>query len=132
MIVKGILRVDVVAQKNVRDLEGKHRVQIALLFGLFAVRGGNCRGVQQALRDQNRVADRERFQRFGEQRPYLERTICGDLVVRKNVVRQQFKRLVKLAGGVDQTSLVASVAPSTSRVAWSASLGGVFSEYPQM
>ncbi len=56
-IVERVTGVDVVAQDDVRQLEGEHRGQIGL--------GGQH--VDQALAQDDGVADRQRFQRSGKQ-----------------------------------------------------------------
>ena len=109
VIVEGILGVDVVAEQNVCYLEGQQRVEVALLFRLLTIRGGNRRRIQQALGYQDRVADRQGLQRLRKQRTHLQGTIYRNLVVRKNIVGQQLEGLVEVAGSVDQAGLVQAV-----------------------
>ena len=97
---EGVLGVDVVAEDDVRNLEGEHGVQVAhLLRAVGALDGG---GVDQALGEQDRVADGERLERLGEQGAHADGARGRDLVVDEDVVGEVGERLVEGAGRVDQ------------------------------
>ena len=102
-IVEGVLGVEPVSEDDVRDLEGQNRVEIAHL--LCAVLRHDAGGIEQALGDDDGVADGERLQRLGQQRTAADRPGERDVVVGQNIVGERFERLVELAGRIEKTGL---------------------------
>jgi len=72
---------------------------------LRAILADDSSSVDQALRGNDRVADSNRLERLGEQRAARDRPREGDVVVSKDIACESFKRLVELAGSVEETSL---------------------------
>ena len=99
-VAEGELGIDVVPKNDLRYLEGKQGVEITHL--LRAIGGDDGGGVDEAFRDQDRIADRDGFQRIGEEGPDADRAIDGDLVVGENVVGELCEDLVEIARGVDE------------------------------
>ena len=89
------------------DLEREDRVQVAHL--LLPILRNDGRGVEQALRNNDRIADGERLQRLGQQRTAADRPRERDVVIGKNVVRQSFQRFVELAGCIEKAGLEESL-----------------------
>ncbi len=85
------------------DLEGEDRVQVAHLLG--AVLGDDAGGIEQALGEDDGVADGDRLQRLGQQGAAADRPREGDVVVGEDIACQGLERLVELAGSVEQTGL---------------------------
>ena len=102
-IAEGVLGVQAMAEDDVGDLEGEDRVQIAHL--LRAVGGDDGGGVDQALGEDDGVADGERLKRLGEQRADADRAAGLNVVVDEDVVGEGFEGLVELAGRVEQAGL---------------------------
>ncbi len=149
-IVEGVLGIQAVGEDDVRDLEGEDSVEIAHL--LRAVGGDDGGGVEQALGDDDGVADGDGLQRLGKERAATNGAGEGDVVVSKDVAGKSFQGLVELAGCIEEASLEealediilclldpgalcaeradilgvveTSVAPTTSSEALAASAGG--------
>ncbi len=102
-IVEGVLGIETVSEDDVGNLEGQDRVEVAHL--LCAILRHDAGGIEQALGDDDRVADGERLERLGQQRPAADRAGEGDVVVGQNIVREGFERLVELAGRIEKAGL---------------------------
>src|SRR6202007_3147546 len=102
-IVEGVLGIQTVSKNDVRDLEGKNRIEVAHL--LCAVLRYHASRIEQALGDHDGVADGERLKRFGQQRAAADRTGERDVVVGQNIVRERFERLVELPRRIEKTGL---------------------------
>ena len=83
-IAEGELGVDVVAEDDVSDLEGEESVEVTHLLG--TVCGDYGGGVDEALGDQDGVADGNGLEGLGEQGANADWAIDGDLVVSEDVV----------------------------------------------
>jgi hypothetical protein len=82
------------------DLEGQQGIEVTHLLG--TVRGDHGGGVNQALGDQDGVANGNRLKRLGEQGANADGAVDGDLVVGEDVVGQEGENLVEVAGCVDE------------------------------
>ena len=102
-IVEGVLGIQAVREDDVRDLEGEDGVEVAHL--LRAVRGDDGGGVEQALGDDDGVADGDGLERLGEQRAATDGPGEGDVVVGEDIAGESFEGLVELAGCIEEAGL---------------------------
>ncbi len=106
-VVEGVLGVEPVTEDDVGDLEGEDCVEIAHLLG--AVLRDDGGGVEQALGDDDGVADGDGLERLGEQRAAADGTGEGDVVVGEDIAGESFEGLVELAGCIDEAGLEEAV-----------------------
>src|SRR5262249_49179747 len=85
------------------NLEGQNRVEVAHLLG--AILRHNAGGVEQALGDDDGIADGERLKRLSQQSTAADGTRKSDVVVGQNVIFQRFACLIKLAGRIEEACL---------------------------
>ncbi len=102
-IAEGVLGVQTMVEDDVRNLEGKDGFEVAHL--LRAVAGKNAGGVDQALGEDDGVADGERLERLGQQGAYADRSAGLNVVVDEDVVGESLERLVEVRRRVQQAGL---------------------------
>ena len=85
------------------NLEGQDGVEVAHL--LRAVLGDDAGGVEQALGDDDGVADGNRFQRLREKGTAADGAREGDVVVGEDIACERFECLVELAWGIEESGL---------------------------
>ena len=102
-IVEGVLGIEAVRQDDVGDLEGEDGVEVAHL--LRTVLRQDSGGVNEALGDDDGVADGHRLERHGEQSANPDRSREGDVVVSEDIAGEGFEGLVEVAGGVEEPGL---------------------------
>lgn len=90
-------------EDDVGNLEGQDGVEIPHL--LCAVLGDDAGGVEQTLRDDDGIANRERFKRLGQHGAATDRPGEGDVVVSQDIACEGFEGLVELAGSIDEAGL---------------------------
>ena len=94
-VIECIASIDVVAQHDVRQLEGKDCSEVRLIR----------QHVDQALAENDGVANRQRFERGGKQDAAVNRIGNLNVVADDDIVGHLFQDLVKVAGRRQQSCL---------------------------
>ncbi len=102
-VVEGVLGIQTMREDDMRELEGQDSVEVAHL--LRAVRCDYGGGVEQALGDDDGVADSDGLQRLREERAATDGPGEGDVVIGEDIAGESFERLVELAGSIEQACL---------------------------